>query len=201
MISNSKSKFQPFLELIAKPFMWINPNVITVVSFFISTLFLYFIIAENYIGALIIFAFACFDSVDGTVARATGKESRFGGVLDSSLDRITDAFMIMSFGFAEVIDWALILAVLIFSYMISYIRSRAELAGDGKFKLAVGIVERPERLFMILLTVLYLLFDKVYDLNWSLWNLEIPTLIFIVMLILSIVTVMQRFIAAYERLK
>lgn len=181
--------------------MRFNPNLITFVSFLISTLFLYFIVLENYIGALIIFLFACFDSIDGTVARATGRESRFGGLLDSSLDRVTDGIMIIAFGFAGLVDWVLIIPVLITSYMISYIRSRAELAGDGQFKLAVGIIERPERLFMILVAVLYLIFDKVIGLNWNLLTINFVTFLFIVLFVLSFITVMQRFILSYEKLK
>ena len=38
-----------------------------------------------------IWFFAMLDMVDGAVARARGGSSRFGAVLDSSLDRVADA--------------------------------------------------------------------------------------------------------------
>ncbi len=103
-------------------------------------------------GTLIIWAFVMFDMVDGAVARAGGRGSRFGAVLDSSSDRIADAavFGALAWFFARHDKPALLLATLlclVLGSLTSYIKARAEGAG---FTCNVGIAERSERLIIVL---------------------------------------------------
>lgn len=103
-------------------------------------------------GTLIIWGFVMFDMVDGAVARAGGKGSRFGAVLDSSSDRIADAavFGALAWFFARHDKPALLLATLlclVLGSLTSYIKARAEGAG---FTCNVGIAERSERLIIVL---------------------------------------------------
>ena len=92
------------------------------------------------------------DMVDGAVARAGGTASPFGGVLDSTGDRAADAaiFGALVWYFGEHGQrWLLLAALLclVLGSITSYIRARAEAAG---FTATVGIVERPERLIIVL---------------------------------------------------
>jgi CDP-diacylglycerol--glycerol-3-phosphate 3-phosphatidyltransferase len=103
-------------------------------------------------GTLFIWAFVMFDMVDGAVARAGGRGSRFGAVLDSSCDRIADAavFATLAWWFARNDQPALLLAALlclVLGSLTSYIKARAEGAG---FACDVGIAERSERLIIVL---------------------------------------------------
>lgn len=107
---------------------------------------------EFFVGTLFIWAFVMFDMVDGAVARAGGRGSRFGAVLDSSCDRVADAavFGTLAWYFARHDQPALLLAsllCLVLGSLTSYIKARAEGAG---FTCNVGIAERSERLIVVL---------------------------------------------------
>ncbi len=105
-----------------------------------------------FVGSMVIWAFVMLDMVDGAVARAGGTASPFGGVLDSTGDRAADAaiFGALLWYFGEHGQrWLLLAALLclVLGSITSYIRARAEAAG---FTATVGIVERPERLIIVL---------------------------------------------------
>ncbi len=107
---------------------------------------------EFFVGTLFIWGFVMFDMVDGAVARAGGRGSRFGAVLDSSCDRVADAavFGTLAWYFARHDQPALLLAnllCLVLGSLTSYIKARAEGAG---FTCNVGIAERSERLIVVL---------------------------------------------------
>ncbi len=126
--------------------------------------------------------------LDGAIARLHKKTTKFGAFLDSTCDRISDGVIITAFGFAHIIRWEIIIPLLITSYLISYIRSRAELAAEKKISLAVGIIERTERLIFIFITLLLYTFLPTF--RFSYFN--IAELLFLILTALSIVTVYQR---------
>lgn len=101
------------------------------------------------LGGLLLLAAAPFDMVDGALARATGKGSRYGAFLDSMLDRYSEVALF--FGLLWHIQHdptnASARALLIYacatgSLLVSYARARAEALG---FDNEVGILARPER--------------------------------------------------------
>ena len=103
-------------------------------------------------GALLVWAFVMLDMVDGAVARASGKTSKFGALLDSSCDRIADAAVFggLAWYFARHDQPALLLAsmlCLVLGSVTSYIRARAEGLG---MTASVGFAERTERLIIVL---------------------------------------------------
>ncbi len=104
-------------------------------------------------GACVVWFFVVFDMLDGAMARERGGGTRFGAVLDAACDRISDGavFCGLLWWIAfHMRDMPLVVATLIClvtSQVISYIKARAEasgLRGDG------GIIERPERLIIVL---------------------------------------------------
>lgn len=122
-------------------------------------------------GALLLVASA-FDMLDGALARATSSTSKFGGFLDSTLDRYSESvvFLGLLISFLDTAD-AKIGSILVFiatvgSLLISYARARAEALG---WKASVGLVARPER--VILLAVCLLIGRPL----WALWALAILT--------------------------
>jgi len=109
---------------------------------------------QNQILAGIILAVGAFlDALDGALARATGKVSKFGGFLDSTIDRLSDASILFGIALGGLVRWDVTFLTLIGSYMVSYSRCRAELAGSGT--LAIGIAERGERIIIIFIASLF----------------------------------------------
>lgn len=103
-------------------------------------------------GALLIWGFVMLDAVDGAVARASGRTTKFGAVLDSTGDRVADAavFGSIAWYFARHDEpWMLAAALLclVLGFLTSYIRARAEGVG---LTATVGFAERTERLIIVL---------------------------------------------------
>ncbi len=133
----------------------ISPNLITVVGTVGSVASAALLVGTGrfFLGVVAITFFVLFDLLDGAVARAGGTVSRFGAVLDSTLDRVADASI-----FAALIWWYagsadrpdLILAALlalVLGQLIPYVRARA---GGLGIDASVGIAERAVRLTLVL---------------------------------------------------
>jgi len=93
------------------------------------------------------------DLMDGAIARAAKKPGYFGGILDSSFDRYGDGFIFSGILFycvsrQKFLYAALSMSALLGSFLISYVRARAECAIE---KCKVGFWERGERLVYIVL--------------------------------------------------
>ncbi len=173
----------------------INPNVLTLMGLVVNTwaAFLFgYATGENqrrmflYAG-LVIIASGFFDLVDGRVARASNRVTRFGAFFDSVVDRYSDAslfFGLLVFyargnRFFYVVLTAL---VMISAIMVSYARARAEsLIGTCR----VGFMERPERLVLVIIGALF--------------NVMAPALWVIAGL--STITVIHRIVYTWQRTK
>jgi CDP-diacylglycerol--glycerol-3-phosphate 3-phosphatidyltransferase len=123
------------------------------------------------IGGLLVPLVALFDALDGTLARLTGRRSRFGAFLDSTMDRFSEAILYLGLlifytrlGAGREI--LLIYATIVGSLMVSYARARAEGLGlDCK----VGLLTRLERVAVLTIA---LILDQV---SAALWILAILT--------------------------
>jgi CDP-diacylglycerol---glycerol-3-phosphate 3-phosphatidyltransferase len=103
------------------------------------------------LAALLVAAFALVDTLDGTMARVRGYSTRFGGLLDSAMDRIGDGavFGALAFWYAttgEHTTLAAALICLVAAQVISYVKARAQSLG---IPCDVGLVERAERLLVV----------------------------------------------------
>lgn len=101
-------------------------------------------------GILILLGGLC-DTLDGLIARTTGQASRFGALLDSSVDRYSEfiTYLGLAAHFIGLEDYATLTCVLLAlcgSFMVSYIRARAESLG---FETKIGLLQRPERIVLI----------------------------------------------------
>ena len=142
--------------------------------------------------ALLALALSFIDMLDGLAARANDRVTAFGAVLDSVLDRVADFLIIGGFYAGGLVSLNLAAMLLLAAYLTSYIRSRAELAADGKIKFNNGLIERPERIiYLFVVLALHLVFPNATNLVYNL---------VILLTILSFVTVCQRLWKAYERL-
>lgn len=160
-------------------------------------LFFALVINGNYWLALVAFLGTFLDVLDGYVAKRYGKVSAFGGFLDSTLDRVSDFFYIAAFPFAGIVSWELATILLVLSFLISYMRSRGELASGGKVSFKGGLVERAVRLGGIFAALLlYTLFPSV-----AFNNFNLAEAVFVVLIIFSLITVVQRLSLAYKQLR
>ncbi|MBA7698114.1 Phosphatidylinositol phosphate synthase [subsurface metagenome] len=126
-------------------------------------------------GFLIIVA-GIFDLLDGAVARHTNKATKFGALLDSTLDRLSEAVLL--FGLLWYFVWQqdtsleviLIFAIIVGSLLISYVRARAEGLGlDAE----VGIMRRTVRILTLSIGLMLSPFGPL--LLVTLWGLAILT--------------------------
>jgi CDP-diacylglycerol--glycerol-3-phosphate 3-phosphatidyltransferase len=126
-------------------------TVIGAVGVIISSLY-FFSNGLFFLGTIVVTLFVLSDLLDGTMARISQSSgTKWGALLDSTLDRFSDAAILLGlyFGLRERRDFEanLVLAVLLISALIPYIRARAESLG---FECGVGYAERTERLILIL---------------------------------------------------
>ncbi|HID96203.1 MAG TPA: CDP-alcohol phosphatidyltransferase family protein [Candidatus Latescibacteria bacterium] len=98
-----------------------------------------------------------FDFLDGQVARASHRGTKFGALLDSTLDRYSEAFIFLGIAIYLLrTSWVVTKIVLLFalagSLMVSYVRARAEGLG---VECQVGLMQRTERTIMIALGAIF----------------------------------------------
>jgi CDP-diacylglycerol--glycerol-3-phosphate 3-phosphatidyltransferase len=139
--------------------MGIHPDWITAVGLFMVA-FAAFLIArgEFLAGGVVLLLSLPLDALDGAVARAMKRSGVFGMVLDSTLDRYADGFIFAALGyyFAESGRLELLVAslvALIGSFLVSYVRARADDAKVG-VSLTVGWFTRMERVAVVLVMIL-----------------------------------------------
>jgi CDP-diacylglycerol--glycerol-3-phosphate 3-phosphatidyltransferase len=153
---------QPIVRLIART--PITPNTLTVCSLLI-TVIAAVLIVQGYLfvaGLVVLFA-GIFDILDGALARTTNRVTKFGGALDSTLDRLAEAVIFIGLLVVYARDKsigevALVGVALISSLLVSYVRARAEGLG---IECQVGIFTRSERIIVIVLGLLFSHFDYV----------------------------------------
>ncbi|MQA63725.1 MAG: CDP-alcohol phosphatidyltransferase family protein [Actinophytocola sp.] len=142
-------------------------------------------------GTFTVWGFAMLDMLDGAMARATGKGTPFGTVLDATCDRLTDGAV-----FAAIAWWCFTvdddlpaagaaLFVLVIAQVTSYIKARAEASGlraDG------GLIERAERLIIALVGTGLHGFGVPHAIEISLWLLAALSLLTLIQRALSAIT-------------
>ena len=147
-----------------------------------------FPMGKLFAGTLVVWFFVLFDMLDGAMARERGGGTRFGAVLDATCDRVSDGAVFcgllwwIAFGLHDKLLVVATLICLVTSQVISYIKARAEasgLRGDG------GIIERPERLIIVLVGA------GVSDFPFIAWPPALPVAMW-VLAAASLVTCAQR---------
>jgi CDP-diacylglycerol---glycerol-3-phosphate 3-phosphatidyltransferase len=194
MLTVLKPKLEAFLDQKLGIFKGIHPNWLTAAAIIPGLIFFWAVQVEQHVVAVLAFFGLVLDALDGAVARKFHKVSIFGGVLDSTFDRLIDAVLVWAFVQKEVISQELGVVVIVLGFLISYIRSRAGLAFGNDKLFAVGIAERTERIVLIGLTfLLYLFFPQ-----FSIGTYTAAELVFALLALLSLITVVQRLLRAYQ---
>lgn len=134
----------------------ITPNSVTVLGALGSAISAIYFFAEGrfFLGTLIVAFFILSDLFDGTMARLSNVGgTKWGALIDSTLDRVSDAAIYIGILFYAVASENQLMANLavinlVIGGLIPYIRAKAESLG---VECSVGIAERTERLVLILI--------------------------------------------------
>src|SRR5256885_12569711 len=138
----------------------INPNFLTVIGVAINVWSgVLFGLGHFFAAGIVLIVANLFDMLDGQVARLSGRVTRFGGFLDSSLDRLSDmvVFVGLMVFYARATEYHSTLNVflagagLMGSVMVSYASARAE---SMISKCDVGFLRRPERVVLFIIGAL-----------------------------------------------
>ena len=145
--------FTPVADVLLR---WgVSPDAVTIVGTLgvaVAALWL-FPLGHLFAGTLVITAFVFSDSLDGVMARRSGRASYWGAFLDSTLDRVADAAvfggLVLYFVLRtdDHLGAGLAVACLALGALVPYARARAESLG---MTADVGIAERADRLLAVL---------------------------------------------------
>ncbi len=157
--------------------MGVSPNAVTLFGTgAIVVGAIVFVARGQLLVGLIVITLAAFtDLIDGAMARARGYASRFGALLDSTMDRIADGAVFAATAYWLAVNGAkstaaAALACLVCAQVISYIKSRAESLGAS---CDVGLAERAERLIVLGVGGLLEIMHVPYGLTIAIWLLVI----------------------------
>jgi CDP-diacylglycerol--glycerol-3-phosphate 3-phosphatidyltransferase len=132
----------------------LTPNALTVIGFAGTCLAGLAAAGQQWaLAGGLVLAFGMFDLFDGALARATGRASKFGAFLDSTLDRTGEGIVLagVAYGAASAgFDFGAGLAALALACAsaVTYVRAKAESLG---VRGDIGIAPRPERLVVLAL--------------------------------------------------
>ena len=164
----------------------LTPNAVTFLGALglVSSALYFYPRQEFFVGTLLISFFALSDLFDGAMARISKRgESKWGGFLDSTIDRITDSAILLGLILAliESDDRLLPVALgaLVAGTLVPYIRAKAE---SLQIECSGGIAERTERLIIALTAIGFEGLGIPYALAIGVW----------VLFVLSVVTIVQR---------
>ena len=150
----------------------VSANAVTLLGFLITVAGATLLASRQPGAALVVLLLGTLsDTLDGQIARAAGGGTRFGAFLDSTLDRLSDAALAIAavylgaaiFEIRSISDAASVptgttssvlfwggLVLLVASFLVSYIRAKAESLGEGA---SVGLAPREARIAIYLVGV------------------------------------------------
>ena len=161
----------------------ITPNALTILGLVFGVL-LYMNANAIWAPLILVISLIC-DGVDGSLAIITGKSSKWGALLDSVVDRLTEVFWILAL-YSLGVDSKILIAVLILASAQEYLRARA--GGVGLTQVGVvTVAERPVRASFV--------FTALVAFNLNLEILNQITFVWLILQAFSFLTV-AKFVAA-----
>lgn len=192
----ARSHAYDLLRTIAKIFagLGISPNTLTVVGFGgMCGVAVLLALGYEALGGVLIIAVGIFDALDGTLARTTGRATKFGAFLDSTLDRWAEGALFFAIIYRAAqrqdhITIYLATLALIGSLLVSYTRARAE---GLNVSVKEGWFTRLERFIVLIAGLLLTAFFGPLAL----------TLALAILALFSNITALQRVLAARRALE
>jgi len=140
----------------------ITPNQLTITGLAITCLAAALVALDHpFTGGLVLLFAGVFDIFDGALARASNRSYPYGAFLDSTTDRMSEGVVMISLAVyferrGIAVGPVLVVLATAGSYLVSYVRARAQSLG---FTCEGGLLARPER---VLLTVVGLLLTPIH---------------------------------------
>jgi CDP-diacylglycerol--glycerol-3-phosphate 3-phosphatidyltransferase len=138
----------------------VPPNILTIIGVSINVFCgVLFALGDFFWAGIVLIVANLFDMLDGNVARLSGRVTRYGGFLDSTLDRMSDmgVFLGIMVFYARITEHHSTMNVflggvgMIMSVLVSYATARSEALG---VKANVGFLQRPERVVLFIIGAL-----------------------------------------------
>lgn len=151
---------QPIARVLARTPL--TPNTITWIGFLVTIGAAVLIVTDHFLAAgIVVLVAGLFDMLDGALARLTDRVTRFGAVLDSTLDRLSEAALLLGLLVVyargqDVVESLLVGVALLGSLIVSYLRARIEGLG---IECKTGLFTRSERVIVLALGLLLSRFD------------------------------------------
>lgn len=151
-----------------------TPNMVTVTGLLLNGAVAWVLAAGHLrVGGILLLLAGAFDMLDGALARRTRALSTFGSFLDSTLDRYSEAVVLIGLIYVEsrvgdTGNVTLLAGILTGSFLISYARARAEGLG---LECKVGLLPRPERIIILAVGLVFPLLRPVLIVLVTLTNL------------------------------
>lgn len=194
----------------------LTPNALTILGFLGTCAAAVAAATQQWVLAgVLVLAFGIFDLFDGALARATGRASKFGAFLDSTLDRTGENLVLagVAIGCAIAgfyVGVGLAALAMAFASVVTYARAKAEVVGlHGE----VGVAPRSERIAVLatglILTGLFggikLIYDSGFRPPMSMWGEDDASRVLALTLgliaLLSAITVIQRILHVKRQLE
>ena len=145
MLESPIVKFLMFLRL--------TPNTLTLIGLTVACLSAYLAsIGLLLPSGLVLIASGMFDLLDGSLARATNQATKFGALLDSLTDRVSELIVLLGVMLFYINNTDLNVGIVLVytsaagSILVSYLRAKAE---SLNIECTDGIMTRPERVIML----------------------------------------------------
>ena len=172
----------------------LTPDQLTMIGVALAVLVPFGFMLHPALGCLFIMTSGLADSLDGLMARCQQRSSTFGAFLDSTIDRVSDFFYLSGFW---LLLWShpqrlsatlLMLAALLLTLMISYVKARAESLGAA---CQVGLMDRAARVAYL---IAWAFLIAVIPGTFAIW------IGFLIYIILAVATVVHRIIHVRQQL-
>jgi|TARA_Y100000310_G_scaffold123873_1_gene122633 CDP-diacylglycerol--glycerol-3-phosphate 3-phosphatidyltransferase len=178
-----REKTEPIVDFIAKPFLYMHfsPNIISFFS--IITLIVFFPMLKNgyfYVSALMILLNGFFDIMDGAVAKATGKSSALGTLVDRTIDKISDGVILAAYVLYGLVSIPLGIYTLVVMFLATNVSANIEAVLHFKISNSISL-----RFFRIIVLILFTILQQF-------------KIMFIILAVISTYSMIYRLLIAYS---
>ncbi|MFO7792225.1 MAG: CDP-alcohol phosphatidyltransferase family protein [Candidatus Saliniplasma sp.] len=207
MVLNSyRKEADSVIKPIAERMSSINPNILSWtslvfavlagISFYLGNLLFVFL------GSIFVLSNSFFDAIDGRVAKLTGKTSLKGDLLDHTIDRYADIFILGGIALGPLCSIHIGLIAIIGVLMTSYMGTQAHAVGAGRDY--GGVAGRADRLvLLIFVPIIYIILESFYisSFNVSGYSLGIFEILMLWFAVAGNITAVVRGIKTWKDLK
>jgi len=163
-----RQRYEKALEPLGEALARLNipPNLVTLIGLALAA-FCCYVLYKGFLlyGLVLMITVGLIDMLDGALARASGKTTKFGGILDRVVDRYVEYAVLLGLIAGGFVNWFWGLFALFGMIMASYTRAAAE-AAMGEGCCSVGLMERQEK-FLIIMVGALLNFVILEALNYA----------------------------------